>query len=90
MLLDSPNHVNYPLFNKLFLSFTIVLIAVTYLFVYEPYSIRKDYSENTFTINKDNAYYVLNKEHTYDLYVNSKYTSTVTVIFDSTLPVKEE
>lgn len=48
----------------------------------------EEYAENTF--NKDNAYFVLNAENTYDLYVDSVYVSTVTKVFDPKIPIKEE
>lgn len=41
-------------------------------------------------INADNAYFVLNAENTYDLYVDSVYVSTVTKVFDPKIPIKEE
>lgn len=88
ILLNNSRHRNFLLINKLFLLSALMLTIFSYSFICEPYYISEEYAENTF--NADNAYFVLNAENTYDLYVDSVYVSTVTKVFDPKIPIKEE
>ena len=70
----------------------VILIICTLflpnLFILEPCGeIPEDILEDAVCIDKDNAYLVLREDGRYDIYVNNEYFSTVTTIFDDTLPI---
>lgn len=41
-------------------------------------------------IHSDNSYLILNREGKYEVYVDNEYKTTVTQIFDDTLPIYNE
>lgn len=70
----------------------VILIICTLflpnLFILEPCGeIPEDILEDAVCIDKDNGYLVLREDGRYDIYVNNEYFSTVTTIFDDTLPI---
>lgn len=70
----------------------VILIICTLflpnLFILEPCGeIPEEILEDAVCIDKDNAYLVLREDGRYDIYVNNEYFSTVTTIFDDTLPI---
>lgn len=50
----------------------------------------KEVTENTTAINNENSYLILRKDEKFDIYVDNKYFSTVTTVFDDTLPIYNE
>ena len=70
----------------------VILIICTLflpnLFILEPCGeIPEEILEDAVCIDKDNAYLILREDGRYDIYVNNEYFSTVTTIFDDTLPI---
>ena len=70
----------------------VILIICTLflpnLFILEPCGeIPEEILEDAVCIDKDNGYLVLREDGRYDIYVNNEYFSTVTTIFDDTLPI---
>ena len=56
--------------------------------ILEPISpLPDDVEESTFSINSGNSYLLLNNDQTYDLYVDGEYLTTVSQVFDDTLPI---
>ena len=56
--------------------------------IFEPSSpLPDDIEQSTFSINSENSYLLLNNDQTYDLYVDGEYLTTVSQIFDDTLPI---
>lgn len=70
----------------------VILIICTLflpnLFILEPCGeIPEEILEDAVCIDKDNAYLILREDGRYDIYVNNEYFSTVTTVFDDTLPI---
>ena len=58
------------------------------LFILEPCGeIPEEVLGDAVIINKDNGHLVLREDGRYDIYVDNEYFSTVTTIFDDTLPI---
>ncbi|MCM1251394.1 MAG: M56 family metallopeptidase [Clostridium sp.] len=70
----------------------VILIICTLflpnLFILEPCGeIPEEILEDAVCIDKDNGCLVLREDGRYDIYINNEYFSTVTTIFDNTLPI---
>ena len=71
----------------LFLSMFLFLIPVFTTF--EAWHAEPEIREETFEINCQNAFYIDNYDGTFDLYIDDNYISTITKIFNSSIPIKE-
>ena len=71
------------------ITFIFLLSLLPNFFILEskPQNIPSNILEQYTIINSENAYYVYNETGTYDVYVDGKYFSTVTKIFDNTLTI---
>ena len=69
------------------LLFLLSLLPDFFILESKPQNIPSTILEQYTIINSENAYYVYNDKGTYDLYVNGKYFSTVTKIFNNTLTI---
>ena len=56
--------------------------------IFEPSSpAPSDIQQTTFSINSGNSYLLLTIDQTYYLYVDGEYLTTVSQVFDDTLPI---
>lgn len=83
---------DYPALSKfkyLVLIVPLILVILSYSFVFEPYSINSKDQSYTVELTTSNSYLVENPNGGYDLYFDDKYFGTVTLIKDSysNLPV---
>lgn len=73
---------NFILMSSIF----IIVVFPTYI-VLEPSAITKEDEINSYELNSENSYFILNSDHTYDLYLNDKKLVTVECIFDESIPI---
>ena len=60
----------------MFLLLLFILITPSF-YVFEPSSMRPEHAEGAFTINSNNAYFIINDEGTYDIYLYDEYLYTL-------------
>lgn len=85
MILDDCNLKNKEKFKYIFLTVSTVILftILSYLLVFEPYSISPQDEYSTVELTMESAYLVQNKNNSYDLYLNDQYFGTVSEIKDS-------
>lgn len=67
-----------------------VIAFLPNFFIIEPFSMAEKDQNKGIQINSANAYYILNADGTYDVYVNSEYFGTVREIFDDSIKIYDE
>ncbi|MDE7478514.1 MAG: M56 family metallopeptidase [Lachnospiraceae bacterium] len=81
--------------NKFSLSKSVALLLLSMLLFFIPVFttfeawVVPENEQEIFTINSKNAFFIINENGTYDIYLDNNYAGTVTEIFDSTIPIKE-
>lgn len=65
----------------------ITLLIFSLFFVFEAYRIRTDDATGTYDLPQSTTYFIMNADGTYDLYFDSEYVTTVTEIWDDTIPI---
>lgn len=63
----------------------VVLYAFSMFFIFEPYYVLPEASKNSYELTKDNAYFIVNPNGGYDLYMEDRYISTLDDITDETI-----
>lgn len=90
VLQNSNQKEKFKLKNVFFMVMPVLLLVVlSFCFVFEPYSISPKDASDTVELTKENSYLVKNQDNTYDLYVNNKFFGTVKDIknLDVSLPI---
>ena len=78
VLENSTQKEKFKLKNVFFMVMPVLLLVVlSFCFVFEPYSISPKDASDTVELTKENSYLVKNRDNTYDLYVNNKFFVTV-------------
>lgn len=68
----------------------LVMIALTVFslfFVFEAYRIPTKYKSGLYNIQQSTTYFVINADGTYDFYSGSEYITTVTEVWDESIPI---
>ncbi len=68
---------------------SMLLFFIPVFTTFEAWDTDPEIKQEVSAVNSKNAFFIINENGTYDLYLDNNYVGTATEIFDSTIPIKE-